>query len=88
MFKEIKAPTGWNFNDAFNYWQKTNGNLIAYISEITNGYQLLLYNSSQVNFSEHEIKTNDITENGYKKLFSLGDTLLKGNNYNEKNSWV
>ena len=88
MFKEIKAPNGWNFNNAFNYWQKTNGNVIAYISEIANGYQLLLFDNAKINFSEHEIRTDDLTENGYTKLFSLGDSLLKGHSLAGKNYWI
>lgn len=88
MFKEIKAPVGWKFNHSFNYWQKTNGSLIAYISEIANGYQLLLFNNSSVNFSEQEVRTNDLSENGYNKLFVLGESILKGTNQAGKNYWV
>lgn len=88
MFNEIKAPVGWKFNHSFNYWQKSNGSLIAYISEISSGYQLLLFDNSHLNFSEQEIKTNDKSEDGYTKLFYLGESLLRGNSQAGKNYWV
>jgi hypothetical protein len=82
---------GWYFNENFNHWHKTNGKIIAYISEFSTGYQLLIYPYGEVDFSELEIRTSDKLDSSLENLIALGNTCLKtklANLFSEKNFWI
>jgi hypothetical protein len=76
MFNSIEAPSDWFYSEKFNYWQKTEGRVVAYVSEIIYGYQVQLYHRGQISFCELEARTNNKTQEGYKKLFFLAEMWL------------
>lgn len=76
MFKNIHTPEGWFYSDKFNYWQKTEGRVVAYVSQIIYGFQVQLYHRGQISFCELEARTDNNTETGYKKLFFLAEMWL------------
>jgi chitinase len=76
MFCLIQAPNGWFYSEKFNYWQKTEGRVVAYVTELICGYQVQLYHRGQIGFCELEARTNDNTKEGYKKMFMLGEMWL------------
>jgi hypothetical protein len=84
MLKNLNAPEGWFYSEKFNYWQKVEGKVVVYISELIYGYQVQLYYKGKIDFCELEARTNMKTEKGYKKLFMIGEMWLL--NYSDGDS--
>lgn len=74
--KYINAPLEWFYSDKFSYWQKTRGKVVVYVSRLMDGYQVQLYYRGQLSYCELEARTSDEGENGYLKMFVLGEIWL------------
>jgi len=75
--KNITAPLGWFYSEKFNYWQKTKGKVVVYVSRLIFGYQAQLYYRGQLGFCELEVRTNSKGEAGYLKMFVLAEIWLE-----------
>jgi hypothetical protein len=76
MIKHINAPLGWFYSDKFDYWQKTRGEVVVYVSSLIYGFQVQMYYRGKISFCELEARTSDQDEFGYLKMFVLGEIWL------------
>ncbi|HMG14964.1 MAG TPA: hypothetical protein VK590_05935 [Saprospiraceae bacterium] len=84
MIKYINAPHEWFYSDTFDYWQKTRGKVVVYVSRLMYGYQVQLYYRGKLSYCELEARTSDQDETGYLKMFVLGEIWL--DKYSDGNS--
>jgi len=76
FFRHITAPAGWFYSDTFNYWQRTNGRVVCYVSPIIGGFQAQLYLRGDLSMCELEVRTDKMTEQGYDRMFQIGNEWL------------
>jgi hypothetical protein len=76
MLKCFHAPLGWLYNDMLESWQKSQNEVIVYVSNIHNGYQVQLYFKYEISFSQIEARTKDMSSKGCQRMFNLGQAWL------------
>jgi len=75
-FQHLKTPIGWFYSNTFNYWQKTNGRVVCYISPLISGFQAQLYIRGEISVCELEVRTDNRTLKGIDKLFEISEEWL------------
>jgi hypothetical protein len=71
------APEGWFHSSLYNQYQRVNNKVYVYVIRNLYGWQAQLYSRGNISLCELEVRTSDVTENGFMKMISLGDQWLE-----------